>query len=162
MNIAFANRIKARILADPRSLWMDKWMLDLTQDRKRREEHEGHLQERSPLACGTVGCIAGHCAFEKYGREALTVDRPKHIETEAAELLGISPTEAKLLFMFNFRDILPGVSFWKDKWAPYGDPYAALRDRLKMETPGTPDYAQVCADAIDLCIVRHLNGEAIQ
>ncbi len=141
MNVDFALKVRQRILSQYQSLWMDLFLSELTEAEKKAKEKYGALPPRSPLACGTVGCIAGHCSMEAHRgmsmQQLMKID-PEH---EAPGLLGLNRAEANRLFYFFMCE--PGT------------PYHHLKVMLDKQIAGTLGYAQVCAAALDLCIERN-------
>lgn len=130
MNTEALLEVRTRILAEPKSLNMGVW-------EERRGGFWGQL-----VGCGTVCCIAGHAIAARGGsvRGMGGMDRNSDIVKIAASLLGIAAKEANLLFYFH---------------KPYeGSPYYDLGLKLGVYRPGSMQYAEVVAQAIDLCISR--------
>lgn len=131
-NEALMLEVRRRVLAEPRRLDMGAWYYEKPVASLRN--FIGGLLGRR-LACRTVCCIAGH-VLEASGR-SLT----GRIESIAAGLLGLSAEEAEDLFLFD-------VCFMSG-------PYADLALELVDFDPGTSQYAQIVALAIDRCIERN-------
>ena len=85
--------------------------------------------------CGSIGCIAGHALhlFDQV-KLAEAIDRQNWgiAQSDARVTLGLSKGAARTLFD-------AGAFYWPD----------SLRCRLEDSDAGTPEYAQVVADAID-------------
>lgn len=130
MNVELARRVRDRILEQPEQVNMEYWEHGTSLLRKLL--HVGD--------CGSTCCIAGHAIRECGGIVPDGSILPGRV---AALLLGINQTEAEILFHLH----LPQNCM--------GNPYEALHLRLCMYRPGSKGYAQVVADAIDLCISRN-------
>jgi hypothetical protein len=135
MNIELMNRVRAKVLAEPNRVNMERW--------QRTKKILGIFK------CGTVCCIAGH-AIESEG-DCIPYHLGQHgvVETGAA-LLQIPLDEAYLLFFFH-----NGQAMKLPVFTGAIDPYVDLRMRLAIRRPGTPQYAAVVAEAIDRCIARN-------
>ena len=127
MNVDLAERVRDRILRRPDRVNMDWW---------KRPKYRGVPQ----WLCGSTCCIAGHAIEECGGVVPRGATLPATI---AKTLLGIAFSEAEMLFYLHLQSHCMGT------------PYEPLHLRLCMYRPGTKGYAQVVADAIDLCISRN-------
>ncbi len=151
MNYEFAERIKDRLLANPKKLFMHRWIAQISPEMLNDLKKSRQLSDRTALECGTVGCIAGHCCFEARKPDA----RGWEVAVFARNELGISSAEAMMLFFFHEPSQIYRLLQYFGS-----NPYADLTYSLKNTAPGTIPYAQICAAAIDRCIERHRSGEA--
>jgi hypothetical protein len=128
MNTELMLKVRARILAEPRRVDMGEWI-------NRR------------WFCRTTACIAGH-TIECYGgrvpKEDIEVDEDLCLTPGdiAGKLLGLPDMEADWLFRCHWLG---------DEGSPYND----IGIRLAILKPGSKQYAQVVAEAIDICIARN-------
>lgn len=152
MNVALAKEVRARILAEPKRVYMGEWILKITKFLQ-REQEENHIDygfdSYKALSCGTVGCIAGHTVLAalRPGMVAQCDDNG-NVEDTAQALLGLNPYEAEGLFFFH-----------EDEFRVDGEIHDSIypeeQEALKSLKPGTKKYAQVVARVIDKCIERN-------
>jgi len=159
MNIDLMKRVKARVLAEPKTVIMNTWLENITEEVKKLNakwvKEYGEVPYKA-LACGTVGCIAGHTVLEAVKpKEVNKILQESSTEKIARGLLGLSQYEAEALFLF----FEAGQYFTCESSGNYVEIddsiYADEREDLKNCTPGTKKYAKVVARAIDKCIERN-------
>jgi hypothetical protein len=140
MNVELMKKVRERVLAEPHRVNMGNW---ITYKNKRAMRM---LRKALGMSCKTTCCIAAHIIEVDGG------DVPSYSQSLPGEiarvLSGITLTESAYLFYLH-----------QLKWHRLGSPYRDLALRLSMFSPGTPEYAQVVAEAIDRCIER--NGGAM-
>lgn len=124
INIELFERVKERILREPRNVDMGHYLYG--------KEIDGEI-------CGTVGCIAGHAVMECYRDLKLSRvgnssffghnwnDEIKFVFSEAKNLLGLSEDQALTLFIH-----------WPDS--------------IEEHKPGTLAYAEAVVRWIDECL----------
>lgn len=134
--VALLQRVKGHILATPERIRMNDWV-------SRGNEIEDLVADEMHMAnppCGTVACIAGWVV-------ELGMARPKsvregNVRKNALRLLKLSGTR-----LFGDYGQPSHALFHPEKW-PFD-----LRRRLPYRS-GTPEYAAVVAEAIDLFIAN--------
>ncbi len=159
MNLKAFNKTKKYILAHPKELYMDNFLLDLTkEDKIDNTDYEDRPLKH--LACGTVGCIAGTgllCSLPASERPKTNVEVCNFIENTnfgeaGAKLFDIPAEEASALFYFPFKTQEQDAERYENSISAA---YSEVRARLKKFAPGTKKYAQTVVDAIDICIERN-------
>jgi hypothetical protein len=83
INVELLRRVKKHILAEPKRMWMNKWLI---QNRDTLEDLDLKIPD-----CGTVGCISGWGAFLVEGPGAATYMR--------MDLFGLNDDQAYRLFV---------------------------------------------------------------
>lgn len=142
MNVELMLKVRERVLAEPEMVSMDNYFHDFYApdfyfmwQGKRECANE---------ACKTVCCIAGHAILQS-GKSKSDVFNYEH-ET-ATDVLGLDKRESDLLFFFH--------EACEDSEESDANPYFGLSRKLVEYSEGTPEYAAVVAEAIDLCIARN-------
>lgn len=150
MNVVLAKEVRARILAEPKRVYMGEWILKITKFIQ-REQEENHIDygydSYAGLSCGTVGCIAGHTVLASL-RPSLVKTSDFCVPDTAQALLGLSPYEAEGLFFFH-------EDYFQVDGENHDSIYPEEQVALKSLKPGTKKYAQVVARVIDKCIERN-------
>lgn len=127
--VALLQRVKQHILEEPRRMDMLRWV-------ENRPEHLKCAAEIGNIAgvppCGTVACIAGWVV--QLG--SVRPSQVKVVARRARQLLGLpiprSIGKIEQFGLFHLR-------FWPIE----------LERKVRGFQPGTPEYAQVVAEAID-------------
>jgi hypothetical protein len=136
MNVELLLKVKQAILDEPARMNMEVFV----------DDSDGYINLDHQPACGTVGCIAGWAVLlDHVGRDsspegimkAYKAVADKSVEDEAHKVLGLGPAQYMHPLFYPWN-----------KWPE------DLRIRLAREEPGTEEYAQVVADAIDRYIAH--------
>lgn len=135
MNIELLQKVKQAILDEPRKMdmnvWFDRFWAD--EEEKVRVLRLLGKEEAQLPPCGTIGCIAGWSVLLG---SSMDPGELVHVGSTAARLLDLDFEQAYDLFH---------TTTWPSD----------LREKLSDSEPGTIEYAQVVAEAID----RYIAGD---
>lgn len=144
VNVGLFQKIKAKILEEPRSFNMRSWGWHLTKDALKAIE-DILPPEKQPL-CGTSACIAGWALAIDHTEKGNSLvgfdfDQP----AKAARLLGLAPDslpEDQLIRRFADNSSWPAI-FDNDNWP---EPF---KQRYKEACDDQAECAKIAAEFID-------------